>query len=446
MIRDQLNESRDSKQVLQATVSQQEIQLRDSHTQLETTRAELVSTINQKASRIDELEETILDLRKLREDSGNENRQRIENLRSQLDHADGELGKASHECGVKQSISDDLATARAQKAAVLAEMDDVRRSHREQILSLTRDVGSLTAQRFEASDAARSAACQMQELKTANNSLRVDLGILRSQRQTTTSTESSLVVELRAELETTKTTTERKEVLAQRGLEAEQAKTKALRDDLKATRQELKTSKAESQTMLEALKKAESDLVEVSADRGRICASLEHQSRETEATEKKLEVAITARGTAELCLATRETELRATRKSHAAAQNELRFSFRAATADRDQAKQLGMEVAELKLERAIVTSTSPTMIAKSRHSASDSVASVHSLIASGHLRAQTLTAASSEAGHSPSMLLCTEETEEIDRLSKIIEEQKMIIGDQKEKIKLWAQVRLTESC
>ncbi|KAL7421908.1 Kinesin-like protein kip2 [Cryptotrichosporon argae] len=83
-----------------------DVQLRDMHVQLESTRAELVSTIADKSAKIDTLENAVLELRKSREELVIEDEKRVEEVRQ-------ELARALEENEALRTGSDEAATLRS---------------------------------------------------------------------------------------------------------------------------------------------------------------------------------------------------------------------------------------------------------------------------------------------------------------------------------------------
>ena len=125
------------------------------------------------------------------------------------------------------------------------------------------------------------------------------------------------------------------------------------------------------------------------------------------------------------------------------AQNELEVAEKKARTSSENATALAKQLAELKT--ALPASTSAASV-RARHaiSASDPTRPSNDVIFS--LRANALTSAST--GHdsnSSAARLTTAERDEIDRLEKIVEAQKVIIDEQKERIKFWARVSDADS-
>lgn len=128
-------------------------------------------------------------------------------------------------------------------------------------------------------------------------------------------------------------------------------------------------------------------------------------------------------------VASLEIDSQALRQALDLAQSELALSKAKAVTSSDKAHHLAREVAELK-------STS-----RSRHMVSTSDPAVLSRASMGNLRAQALTsAATGDDVHSAAGKLSVKEREEIERLEKVVEAQKTIIDDQRDKIKFWARV------
>ncbi|RXK39315.1 hypothetical protein M231_03394 [Tremella mesenterica] len=92
--------------------------MRDMHGQLESTRAELVSVINEKAAKIDELENTVLDLRKSREDLIIEDQQRLEDVQAEVDRL-----------RMMRMNDDSLRKALEEKDRVVEELDALKTEH-----------------------------------------------------------------------------------------------------------------------------------------------------------------------------------------------------------------------------------------------------------------------------------------------------------------------------
>ena len=100
--------------------AEQDVKLRDMHVQLEATRSELVSTIDDKTKRIDELENAILELRKSREDLAIEDQQR-------LDDALAEIARLQ-----SHNDSAELDRARTDYQSAMAELARVKARHAQE--------------------------------------------------------------------------------------------------------------------------------------------------------------------------------------------------------------------------------------------------------------------------------------------------------------------------
>ena len=147
----------------------------------------------------------------------------------------------------------------------------------------------------------------------------------------------------------------------------------------------------------------------------------------------------------EQTIAANEKDLARSHEAATAADREASELKREAADLKQQADNLAKQVFDLKSAQTMSTSTSTTSIIRSRpwqgHSASVSVPSIQSVAIIDNLKTQALTtAATGVETYSPSTKLRTRETEEIERLGKVIEAQKAIIEDQKERIKFWARV------
>lgn len=129
-------------------------------------------------------------------------------------------------------------------------------------------------------------------------------------------------------------------------------------------------------------------------------------------------------------LASMDIDNKALRQALDLAQEELGIAKAKALTSSDKAHHLARELAEVKASTA-----------RSRHVVSASDPSAPSSTTLTTLRAQALTSASTGNDvHSANGKLLVKEVEEIDRLEKVVEAQKLIIDDQKEKIKFWARV------
>jgi centromeric protein E len=84
ILRSELGDTRSKHAASQLVLADSQGQIRDMHSQLESTRAEFASTINDKTSRIDELESSILDLRKSREEIAIEGQENVDRLQVEL--------------------------------------------------------------------------------------------------------------------------------------------------------------------------------------------------------------------------------------------------------------------------------------------------------------------------------------------------------------------------
>lgn len=472
-------------------VNQQQTKLHDMHLQLEGTQSQLVSTVDEKASKIDTLEETILDLRESREDLVVENQQRLEDTQAQLHHAAEQLAKALEEADRAKTSSDQVRAAQEEKQTAQAESERLKASHADEIARLKADLDALATQHAQASTQAGSANGRIEQIETTHASLRAELQRHQDRRadldhqvlslrvekehaerecttanadlahyqQAATSAESSVVTELRAELAHLREAGVEAKKTANLALEEERARTVAAGETANLERERKQSVEGKIRTLEATLRNAEGDHKQLAEELGRTKGSLEQRIMESAILEHRWQAERLAHkaaddlATASQCAAQQleasradfERQVWTLREALTAAQQELANANDNAGVHQDRANKLAKELLEIKSARLTTVSSTSTTVSKARHCASASVPSVQSPSVLDGLRNQGLTMASTGLdSHSPSMMLRTKETEEIERLGKVIEAQKVIIEDQKEKIKFWA--RVTPSC
>jgi centromeric protein E len=117
-------------------------------------------------------------------------------------------------------------------------------------------------------------------------------------------------------------------------------------------------------------------------------------------------------------------------------QTELVESQKTVAESAEKATALAKQVAELQASISVTTTDTRT-----RQTVSASEPSMRSTVVVETLRTPALTTASTGDGaHSPAAMLRTKENEEIDRLEKVVEAQKIVIEEQREKILYWSRV------
>ncbi len=421
------------------------------------------------------MEATILDLRKSSQDLASEYQLRVNELRTQLDYATRQLSTATGDAGGAYALlTTDLQAARAGRDAAVDECDRLKKDHIEEMARLRSDLETMARRQAEANKTALSAEKEKEEVRTANLGMTADL---QRHRETRSSLEHrvlalltekenaererrtaiddlarhqpvmSTMAELRSEIVGLRRARTADVEKAEKALQAEHQRYNSLRKELELAQGKSISAEGEMSSLWKALQKAEEHSLEVSAERSRMQASLDQQTREFASLKQRLEIEKGAREMAEriaqqtdYTLRRIEGELVASRKAVVRLEQDLTAATKMSAAQQERADRQAKELADLSSVKTIATSISSTITSKSRHSASSSVPSVQSASVLENLRTQALTTAVTGVdGHSPSMM-GTKETEEITRLGRIIEAQKAIIEDQKSKILYWAQV------
>lgn len=175
------------------TATQHDAALRDFHVQLESTRSELVATIEEKTSKIDQLEATVLDLRKSREDLVIEDQQRLDELKSELDAAIAEAAKGKSEslaandklqAEFNAAMNDNEALhktsddAKAEVANLQLRLETLSTQHAQQSAELTTARDEL----LKAQDAVKAGAQQNEQQILTIDQLRNDVEIVRREK------------------------------------------------------------------------------------------------------------------------------------------------------------------------------------------------------------------------------------------------------------------------
>jgi len=150
------------------TASEHESKIRDMATQLESTRAELVSVVNDKSSKIDTLEEIILELRRSREDIAIEDQQRYDEVKEQLDEALKRVDEVTFD---REAATEKEASMRR----ALESLEHIKKQSEEDLSRLQREIVDLTRTHSEAVASAESASVRAQELETALSTVQQQL-------------------------------------------------------------------------------------------------------------------------------------------------------------------------------------------------------------------------------------------------------------------------------
>ncbi|GFZ46737.1 hypothetical protein JCM24511_03957 [Saitozyma sp. JCM 24511] len=175
------------------TATQHDAALREFHVQLESTRSELVATIEEKTSKIDQLEATVLDLRKSREDLVIEDQQRLDELKSELDAAIAEAAKGKSESlAANDKLQAEFTAAMNDKEALRKTSDDAKAEvgnlqlrletlstqHAQQSAELTTARDEL----LKAQDEVKTGAQQNEQQILTIDQLRNDVEIVRREK------------------------------------------------------------------------------------------------------------------------------------------------------------------------------------------------------------------------------------------------------------------------
>lgn len=347
---------------------------------------------------------------------------RIADLSTQLREAERREGslRAAFSDGDSQAqtLRDEVASL---KAALDRAMEEARR-HAE---SARNEIDSQMARAVQAEDATTRLLEQHESISSREQTIRQQVVALQAASEKAIAIERSRADTAVEELEAERTRSaelERREaaVLEAKGLVETRER------DLAQQLERLRKSVAESQTKLSGT--LETLQAEITA----------RQAAEAAGDDAKTDLAKRSAALSQL-----DIDNTAMRQALTNAQNELKAAEKKARASSENATFLAKELAELKM--SLPTSGSTASI-RSRHTVSASAPTIPSNAVIHSLRAQALTSAST--GHdsnSPAAKLMTAEKEEIDRLEKIVEAQKVIIDDQKEKIKFWARVSIVQS-
>lgn len=488
ILRGQLETAQTSRSSLEVAAVQQPAKLQDAQAQVRSTRVELVSTIDEKVGKINALEEMILDIRKLRETEADENRLRLNDVRAQLDRATSQLAGVKEEGqGTESLLNERLRKAVDAKRTAESDIDQLQKAHASEMARLRGDLDGLATQYGQTTRTAQDNASKNRVLEAANQSLQADLLQHREKRedlehqvvslgtekeytarqrdtaisdldqyqQIALSSESKVVTELRSEIASLRRVMAAELEKAQQELRVKGASSVALQEIVQAetiravaTREEIKKNEY-------ALRQVTAKSQRISDELDSAKSSLEQETRAVAALERALQMEKCARLVCEDSLerekrsvaesaqsrSASQAEAGALREAHCVAQEEADTMKQEATAHQSRANHLAREMIELKSKDILAASSSESTISRTRHSVSASVPSIQSSSVIHTLRNQALTPASTGSDtHSPSMKLRTKETEEVERLGKVIEGQKAIIEDQKEKIKIWGRV------
>ena len=423
--------------------------LREYHTQLESTRAELVVTINSKTAKIDQLENAIMELRKSREELMIEDQNQHDDTKRELETALMNVDKAKSELGLVQAALDkeqqasqnavqeldmlqtsskvdtdcltsELYILKKCQAEMQSQLDSSQAAHKEV-------VGQLETSRSETEDAVKARHTAVKDLE-------------QYQRKAM-STEAQIVTELRDEIAKLRQARDDDSAKAEKELQSWRSALEAEKASMQRLRGQLRTER-EKNTQLE---RGERQLQE----------TLDARQREKEAAAQALQEERARRQAAELTIndaestmaglvgrnSTLDMDCAALRHALASAQAEVEDAKRKAILSTEKATDLAKKVVELRA--ATVAASTSVGSHRTRHTVSTSDPSIPSADVMDTLRVQALQVANTgPQQHSPAAKLMTKERAEIVKLEKVVEAQKAMIDDQRERIKFWATVSM----
>jgi centromeric protein E len=214
--------------------------MREFHIQLESTRAELVVTIEEKTGKIDALEASVLDLRKSREDLVIEDQQRLDEVKEKLEHAE-KMGMQSDE--VVRRLREEMEVGRKEKN----EAEHARQENAEEVWKLKAELERLAAEHSAVDGELRSIRDEMVRTKNIASAQEEEV----RQKEAAFSDQSRKIeVLLREKEETERLHAQAKETLEkyQRAAMANEAATiSELREELAKARE--RAEKGEKETL-----------------------------------------------------------------------------------------------------------------------------------------------------------------------------------------------------
>ncbi|ORY32865.1 kinesin motor domain-domain-containing protein [Naematelia encephala] len=207
----QLSQAETEVRALNARLEEQETSARDSQAQLEATRNELVATIDDKATKIDQLESAILDLRKSREDLAIDDQNRYDEVSGKLSRAieestalqaerDGLQNQAKESEMRLQNMQAEVEAARLTTQEAERSRDDTHARQKELegvVATLRTQVAALEETKTEQ---ANQIASNTAEIEAANRDKQTALDDLARFQRESMQHESQVVAELREEL------------------------------------------------------------------------------------------------------------------------------------------------------------------------------------------------------------------------------------------------------
>nr|XP_031863411.1 uncharacterized protein CI109_001287 [Kwoniella shandongensis]KAA5530483.1 hypothetical protein CI109_001287 [Kwoniella shandongensis] len=197
---------------LQASLDHMETTLRDQNAQLEATRIELVSTVSDKTSKIDELETKVLDLRKSREELVIEDQGRLEEVEKKVEVVEREraelramLAEAKERADVlqregaeeAQRLKDELAAAVTQHSESQQSASAMTAEQQSTVASLNTQIADLLAAQTTRDEELTSLQSAQAQLEQQRDQALTDLD--RFQKEAL-SNEAKVLSELRQEI------------------------------------------------------------------------------------------------------------------------------------------------------------------------------------------------------------------------------------------------------
>lgn len=157
---------------LQKKESEERVRFSNLQDQLESTRAEFVSSINDKAKEIDKLGSTILDLRKSREDLAIEDQIRFDEVKSQHHQAvvDREAVKKEAE-----RFPEELKAMQEVQGSLSAQLEGSRQGHTAEARRLQGELDDISRAHQDAVSSTRTVSMRCQELETILSALRTEI-------------------------------------------------------------------------------------------------------------------------------------------------------------------------------------------------------------------------------------------------------------------------------